>query len=283
MTLITNSVKLINFGGKMSILEEFDTYKKLEKIAEELNKSPLYQNYSYKDILGILVFAQDRGISLAQALDGGLYIFNGKIEMTSRLMHMLIRSRGHGIKIDPKSDTEKCILHGKRADNGNELTVCFSKDNIKNPKVLNKPNWRDYTDSMLFARALSLLARRLFADVIGGAYVEGELEDCLPEEQKVVTTKNLFLEEEKKDTQFINQEQLNIFEELLKQVPEYASPIEGYLKQNNIKDFASMPVELYETFVLKMKTFLQKKQDKAEQESKNIKTSTKHVQEVVNG
>lgn len=136
---------------------------------------------------------------------------------------------------------------------------------------------------MLFARALSLLARRLFADVIGGAYVEGELEDCLPEEQKVVNTKNLFLEEEKKDTQFINQEQLNIFEELLKQVPEYASPIEGYLKQNNIKDFASMPIEMYESFVLKMKTFLQKKQEKSEKESKNIKTSTKQVQEVVNG
>lgn len=277
----------------MSILEEFDNYKKLEKIAEELKKSPLYQHYSYKDILGILVFAQDRGISLAQALDGGLYIFNGKIEMTSRLMHMLIRSRGHGIKIDPKSDAEKCILHGRRADNGNELTVCFSKDNIKNPKLLNKPNWRDYTDSMLFARALSLLARRLFADVIGGAYVEGELEDAISEEEKVINIKNMFREEQKTVSPTITPEQLNIFEDLLKKIPEYIPHVEGYLKQNNIKDFSSIPVDIYERFILKMRTFLQKKeektldlikiQEKEQKEANNLQTSTTQEKEVVNG
>lgn len=253
----------------MSILEEFETYKKIEKIAEELKKSPLYQHYSYKDILGILVFAQDRGISLNQALEGGLYIFNGKIEMTSRLMHMLIRSRGHGIKIDPKSDTEKCILHGKRADNGDELTVCFSKDNIKNPKVLNKPNWRDYTDSMLFARALSLLARRLFADVIGGAYVEGELEDCLPQESKVVNIKKFeSQQEENTSSQIITPEQLGIFEDLLDQLPEYRKPTEDYLKQHNITDFASMPVKVYDKFIVKMKTLLQNK--KANEKSEEV-------------
>lgn len=243
----------------MSILEEFDTYKKLEKIAEELNKSPLYQHYSYKDLLGILVFAQDRGISLSQALDGGLYIFNGKIEMTSRLMQMLIRSRGHTIVIDPESDKEKCILYGKRADNWNELTVTFSKDKVKNPKVLNKPNWKDHSDSMLFARALSLLARRLFADVIGGAYVEGELEDCLPEESKTGFMKSVFTGENKKVSQTLSEEQLAAFEELLSHIPEYRAPVEEYLKQNNIKDFSSMSVDLYDRFVLKMKAYIQKK------------------------
>lgn len=37
--------------------------------------------------------------------------------------------------------------------------------------------WAKYPEDMIYARALSRLARRLFADVIGTAYVEGEIRE----------------------------------------------------------------------------------------------------------
>lgn len=130
---------------------------------------------------------------------------------------------------------------------------------------------------MLFARALSLLARRLFADVIGGAYVEGELEDAMIDDQKVVNINKGFSEEQQPVAKTVTPEQIAVFEELLKKIPEYLPHVEDYLKQNNIKDFASMPVDIYERFVLKMRTFLQKKQEKEEINAVN------QFEEVVNG
>ena len=48
--------------------------------------------------------------------------------------------------------------------------------------------WEKYASDMLFARCISRLARRLFADVISTAYVEGEIdrEESKPEEAVVV-------------------------------------------------------------------------------------------------
>lgn len=38
--------------------------------------------------------------------------------MSAQLMNQLIRYRGHSIQKDSKSTKELCVLHGKRADNG---------------------------------------------------------------------------------------------------------------------------------------------------------------------
>lgn len=262
--------------------EYHDTIDQVEKMVQRLKNTSLNKNssgvpYSEDELFLLLMYASEVGVSPYQAVCGGLYIFNGKIEMTSRLMQILIRGKGHSIEILPESTKEKYVLYGKRADNGNELTVSFSKNNIKNPKILNKPNWRDHTESMLFARALSLLARRLFADVIGGAYVEGELEDAMIDDQKVVNINKGFSEEQQPVAKTVTPEQIAVFEELLKKIPEYLPHVEDYLKQNNIKDFASMPVDIYERFVLKMRTFLQKKQEKEEINAVN------QFEEVVNG
>lgn len=264
-----------------------DTIDQVENMVKRLKKTPLNKNslgvpYSEDELFQLLMYASEVGVSPYQALCGGLYIFNGKIEMTSRLMQILIRSKGHSIEIQ-ESTKEKCTLYGKRVDNWNELTVSFSKSNIKNPKVLNKPNWRDHSESMLFARALSLLARRLFADVIGGAYVEGELEDAMTEENKVGNINKEFLDEHKSVAQTITPEQVTVFEELLKKLPEYVPHVEEYLKQNNIKDYASIPLKTYERFVLKMTTYLQKKQQTKESNSPDIKLYAHQHEEVVNG
>src|ERR1044072_1767548 len=39
--------------------------------------------------------------------------------------------------------------------------------------------WRKTPSDMLFARALSRIGRRLFADCIGGFYIEGELQETI--------------------------------------------------------------------------------------------------------
>ena len=91
-------------------------------------------------------------------------------------MNYLIRAAGHSISKDPKSDKNCCILHGKRKDNGDVWTSMFSIDDAKKAGIY-KNTWEKYGEDMIFARALSRLARQLFPDVLKGAYTEGEVRD----------------------------------------------------------------------------------------------------------
>ena len=92
------------------------------------------------------------------------------------MMNQLIRAAGHSIKKDPKSDESICILHGKRGDNGDDWMASFSMAEAKRACLVTPSNvWSKYPSDMLFARALSRLARQLFPDVIKGCYTEGEI------------------------------------------------------------------------------------------------------------
>ncbi len=68
------------------------------------------------------------------------------------------------------------IFHGKRVDTSDIWTEIFSIDDAKRAGIYREgTGWTKYPRNMLFARALSNLARMLFPDVIQGCYVEGEL------------------------------------------------------------------------------------------------------------
>lgn len=167
----------------MAVLEEKNSLKVFEqdlaqkkKIYEMVCQTPGYSKIPKEGIWPVMQMADSLGISYASAFGGGLYFVRGNIEMSSKLMNHLIRSRGHSVRLDPKSDDKVCILHGKRADNGDTWTVDFSIDEAKRAGLLSNPSWGKYPKDMLFARALSRLARQLFADVIGGCYIEGEID-----------------------------------------------------------------------------------------------------------
>lgn len=146
-------------------------------MAKQAVQSKFYNNYGDTSaVMAIMLSARELGISPMAALNGGLNIIKGKVEISARMMNALIRRAGHSITTVKISDTE-CHLKGKRVDNRDEAEASFTMEEAKKAGLV-KPDggWSKYPSDMLFARTLSRLARRLFPDVIGCAYVEGEID-----------------------------------------------------------------------------------------------------------
>lgn len=158
----------------VAALEEI---KEINLYVHELLKSPHYKKLGPEGIFAIVTKARSMGLSHAdvlQCLNGGMYYVRGKVELASNMMNDLIRRNGHSITKDKKSDDKICILHGRRKDNGDTWSESFSIEDAQRAGIYAN-QWLTYPKDMLFARALSRLARQLFPDVIKGCYVEGEI------------------------------------------------------------------------------------------------------------
>ena len=174
-----------------SILPTSD-FQVLQVIADNASKSGLYAGVgSQQKILMVLLAAREMGVPPMQALNGRLWNIQGKIEISSRLMSSMIRRAGHSINII-QCDSKTCILEGKRKDNGDIFKSEFSIEDANKAGLSGRDVWKKYTEDMLYSRALSRLARRLFADVIGTAYVEGEIRDV---EVEVINKNQPIIEE----------------------------------------------------------------------------------------
>jgi len=148
----------------------------MQAICIKLMQTKHYQALGEVGIFAILQKAKSIGMNALDALSGGMYFVNGKVELSSNSMGSLIRKGGHSIVKDPKSDKTVCILHGKRADNGDTLTTSFSIADAKQAGIY-KNVWEKYPEDLLYCRALTRMCRQLFQDVGKGCYVEGEIRD----------------------------------------------------------------------------------------------------------
>lgn len=130
-------------------------------------------------IATIMLYARELGVPPMQAITGGLHNIQGKIEISARMINTKIRQAGHALKII-QLDNKACTIVGKRADTGEEYTARYTIDDAAKAGLI-KPggNWTKSPEDMLFARCISRLGRRLFPDVIGTAYVEGEVKESM--------------------------------------------------------------------------------------------------------
>lgn len=152
--------------------EELNALQLMSKAA--LN-SKFYNNLGGEaGILSIMLLARELNIPPMQALSGGIWNIQGKVEMSARMMNMKIRQAGHKLKVT-MADTS-CEVVGERKDTGETFTATFTLKDAERAGCLNKTVWKQYPREMFFARALSLCARVLFPDVIGNCYVEGEID-----------------------------------------------------------------------------------------------------------
>jgi len=213
-----------------------------QKMCSQLMKTPHYAKMGELGIFTILQKARSVGLNPLDALNGAMYFVNGKVELSANTMNYMIRAKGHSITKDPKSNHEICILHGKRADNGDTWTASFS---IKEAKAagIYKNTWEKYPEDMLFARALTRLARQLFPDVIKGCYVEGEIRDAIEAERYSPV-------ENKQEIKFetITAEQADELEIILDQCDaDYINDVRGFLlKQYKVEDLRDLPSNLYD-------------------------------------
>ena len=123
----------------------------------------------------IAMYAHDLGLPIMPCLFGGIRPVVGNIEISPRMMNGMIRKAGHKIDI-LKSDEAICTLKGTRHDTKESYTCSFTIDDARRAGLVRSGGgYEKWASDMLFARCLSRLSRRLFADVISTAYIEGEI------------------------------------------------------------------------------------------------------------
>ncbi len=155
--------------------DEMQTY---ERIADQASKSGFFGKLGgTAGIFSIALYARELGQPPMQMLCGGMHNIMGKIEIAPVTMNAMIRKAGHVLQIIESSDT-KCTIKGVRSDSKEEYTCTYSIDDAKRAGLFKAGSgWEKFPSDMLFARCLSRIARRLFPDVIGPSYVEGEIKE----------------------------------------------------------------------------------------------------------
>lgn len=145
-------------------------------MAEHAVSSKMYKGIGEKaGVMMIMLSARELGIPPMQALNGGINIIQGKVEISARMMSALIRKAGHQLQVKECLPTH-CVLVGKRCDTGEVQSSSFSVAEAQQAGIFKQGGgWTKFPKDMCFARALSRLARQLFSDVIGMGYIEGEI------------------------------------------------------------------------------------------------------------
>ncbi len=169
-----------------AIQSNFPTQMELQSvalIARTAHASGLYGGVGGEaKIMMILLAAKELGVGPCQALNGGIWSIQGKVEISARLMNGLIRRAGHSIKVIRSDDTH-CTLLGTRSD-GDSFETSFTMADAEKAGLANGNVWKKYPSDMLYNRCMSRLARRLFSDVISECYVEGEISEAKEAEKK---------------------------------------------------------------------------------------------------
>lgn len=156
-------------------LAEFD---KIQDTCKKLLQTKHYAALGEVGVHTIMARAKALGIHPFEALNGGFYIVHGRVGMSTEMMAALVRKRGHSIRKDPKSNNQICILHGKRADTGDEWTCTFSQADAEAAGLWGTATWKKYPGVMLYNRCMSMLFRQLFPDLsLGAGYVEDEIHE----------------------------------------------------------------------------------------------------------
>lgn len=155
--------------------EELDVYQIMAKTAQGSKRFEALGGEA--GILSIMLMARELGLPPMQALSGGMNVIQGKVEISPRIMNTMIRKAGHRLEIIELTNTA-CKIRGVRHDTKEEYVASFTIEDARNAGLLRSGGpWERYPSDMLFARCISRLARRLFADVISTAYVEGEISE----------------------------------------------------------------------------------------------------------
>jgi hypothetical protein len=256
-------------------MQEFQMFQVIAKNAQD---SGLYAGVGQQaKIFMILLAARELGIPPMLALNGGIWNIQGKIEISARLMSSLIRRAGH--KLEIKSTDKFCTIRGIRKDTGEDHEETFTWAMAEKAGLTQGNVWKKYPEDMLYNRCISRIGRRLFADVIGTAYVEGELSgtnekplqqaDCEEVSQKApikcekiehieqkTCEKITHKAEEPIQMPRITEEELQNFLNLKTQIDEKCKDnMERYLKTFNIdnNNLNTMQTGLYQSCVIAMK------------------------------
>jgi len=163
--------------------------EKMQGMARRLMNSKHYQKMGEDGIFAIVQKAKSIGINPLDALNGGMYYVQGKVEMQGQQMLSMIRSCGHSVTMLPQSTASHVFMKGIRKDNGDSWEVDFSIEDAKRAGIY-RGQWEKYPKVMCVWRCVSMLGRFLFSDITKGVYVKGEIKgedelDDLPDDIQI--------------------------------------------------------------------------------------------------
>lgn len=218
------------------------------KMCELLIKTPHYAKLGPEGIYAVVAKARSLELDPIDALNGALYYVNGRVGMSTEAMACRMRQAGHSIQKDPKSTNECCILHGKRADNGDTWTTSFSVEDAKRAGIYNERGpWGKYPSVMCYNRAMSMMFRQLTPDLSKGAgYTLDELKEIATTEP-IPTQNKAEVEETLSET--ISKEQASELADIFSKCdPQYIAKVWQTLKRTPIaiETLEQLPLMLFE-------------------------------------
>jgi hypothetical protein len=239
---MTAQLQLRNNQNDDLVLQDIEN---TQRLCASLMKTPHYAKMGEVGIFAIVQKARSVGMSPLDALNGGMYFVQGKVEMQGQSMLALIRQHGHSVSMDPKS-TDTCVrMFGRRADNGDTWTAQFSVEDAKKQGIY-RNQWEKMPKVMCMWRCVSQLGRFLFSDILKGVYVQGEISEAPAFNAPVnldFSTGELI---EDKPTVSASQA-LELEEIILQCSKDYQDKVEKYLKKLSISSVGELPVEAFES------------------------------------
>lgn len=147
-----------------------------QKLCASLMRTSHYAKMGETGIFAVVQKARSIGMNPLDALNGGMYFVQGKVEMSGQAMLAIIRAHGHSVSMDPKSTETSVRMFGRRSDNGDTWTASFSVDDAKRQGIY-RNQWEKMPKVMCMWRCVSQLGRFLFSDILKGVYVQGEISE----------------------------------------------------------------------------------------------------------
>ena len=156
-------------------MTDLDAQVRYAKLLSESSLIPKHLRGNPANVLLYLALAEAQDVKPAVAF-GGFQVIGDTPSMKPEMMRAQIQRHGHTLTYRENS-ADRCVLHGKRIDNGSELEVVWDIDKARKAGLdPGKGTWAKYPAAMLSARATAELARALFSDCLNGiSYTPEEL------------------------------------------------------------------------------------------------------------
>jgi hypothetical protein len=170
--------------GPASIESYANNLSQKLSMAVVLLKSGMLPNHyrSPESVLTAILYGRELGFSPIRALNS-ITVINGKPTLEAQALKSLAIAHGGRIKTLEWSDTV-CTLECTRGDWTDSAS--YSWEDATRAGLTSKDNWKRMPKAMLYARAVSILVRNMFADILGGLYSREEIDEVtLVERPKV--------------------------------------------------------------------------------------------------
>jgi hypothetical protein len=156
-----------------------DELKEQVRLIETTDFVPKALRGNKHAILACVLYGREIGLQPMESL-AEIHMIDGRPSLSAKGKLKRAREAGHSITGGVEGGVATVI--GKRADNGDTMTVTFSLDEAKAAGLLSKTNWQRHEQDMLWARAVSRLCRSLFDDIPGVLMLDPDEAEITPEE-----------------------------------------------------------------------------------------------------